>query len=241
VLATTERTAICPTEVDMNIQPADYLVHLSNVLMLVSYSVRDMLWLRWFAVAAAMTNIPYFLVQADILWPPVVWACVFTAINVWQIGRIYLERRPVVLSADEQRLYDFGFRALRPREFLSLVLVGEWRTAAHGEKVVEEGKRVDAICIAISGSAEVRRRGQRIGALGPGNVIGTALALTGEPSPIEASFSESARYIRWPLESLRAFVDRRPELRAVLQRFLNRDLSTKVETLVTTARTGSRP
>jgi hypothetical protein len=39
--------------------PTDYLVHLPNVLMLVAYSVTDVLWLRWFAVAAALTNIPY--------------------------------------------------------------------------------------------------------------------------------------------------------------------------------------
>ena len=38
----------------MHIQPLDYLVHFSNVLLLVAYSVRDMLWLRWFAVAAAL-------------------------------------------------------------------------------------------------------------------------------------------------------------------------------------------
>jgi hypothetical protein len=86
--------------------------------MLVSYSVRDILWLRWFAVAAALTNMPYFLLQREILWPPVLWAGVFTAINVYQIAPIYLERRPVVLSDDEQRLYELGFRSLRPREFV---------------------------------------------------------------------------------------------------------------------------
>src|SRR5262245_30747433 len=53
----------------MNAHFAEYLVHFSNVLMLVSYSVRDILWLRWFAVAAALTNIPYFLLQRDVLWP----------------------------------------------------------------------------------------------------------------------------------------------------------------------------
>src|SRR5215472_9905374 len=108
----------------MNIQPIDYLVHFSNILLLVSYSVRDMLWLRWFAVAAALINMPYFLLQPTVLWPPILWALVFTAINLYQITRIYLERRPVVLSADEQRLYDLGFRSLRPRDFLSLTLVG---------------------------------------------------------------------------------------------------------------------
>jgi hypothetical protein len=93
----------------VNVQAADYLVHFSNILLLVAYSVRDILWLRWFAVAAALTNIPYFLLQGTVLWPPVLWALVFTAMNLYQIARLYLERRPVVLSEDEQKLYDLGF------------------------------------------------------------------------------------------------------------------------------------
>jgi hypothetical protein len=55
----------------VNINPLDLLVHFSNVLLLLAYSVRDILWLRWFAVAAALTNIPYFLLQRHILWPPI--------------------------------------------------------------------------------------------------------------------------------------------------------------------------
>src|SRR5499425_1333260 len=143
--------------------PVDYLGHFSNILLLVSYSVRDILWLRWFAVAAALTNIPYFLSQRTVLWPPVLWAAVFTAINLYQIARIYLERRPVVLSADEQKLYDLGFHSLRPREFVSLSLAGEWKSAQAGERVVTEGEPVSHLCIAINGSAEVRKQGQSIG------------------------------------------------------------------------------
>ena len=157
----------------------EYLVHFSNILMLVAYSVRDILWLRWFAVAAALTNIPYFLVQGTVLWPPVLWALVFTAINLYQIARIYLERRPVVLSQDEQKLYDLGFRSIRPREFVSLSLVGEWKNAEPGERVITEGEPVSSLSIPITGSADVRRRGERIGALTPGHIIGTGLALTG--------------------------------------------------------------
>src|SRR4030095_4566921 len=138
----------------MNIQPADYLVHFSNVLLLVAYSVRDILWLRWFAVAAALTNIPYFLVQGTVLWPPILWALVFTAINLFQIARIYLERRPVMLSVDEQKLYDLSFRSLRPREFVSLSLVGEWKSAEVGERVVTEGAPGSHLCISIRGRAE---------------------------------------------------------------------------------------
>ena len=181
----------------------DYLVHFSNILMLAAYSVRDILWLRWFAVAAALTNIPYFLLQGTVLWPPVLWALVFTAINLYQIARLYLERRPVVLSQDEQKLY-----------------------------VMAEGEPVSCLCIPITGGADVRRRGERIGALRPGNIIGTALALTGEPSPMEVTFTEPARYIRWSLPSLRRFMDKRPDLRVTLQGLVNRDLAGKLERLM---------
>src|SRR5499427_8491078 len=129
---------------------AEYLVHFSNILMLVSYSVRNILWLRWFAVAAALTNIPYFLLQRTVLWPPVLWTLVFTVINLYQIARLYLERRPVVLSQDEQKLYALGFRSLRPREFVSLSLVGEWKSAVPGEKILSEGEPASRLCIAIA-------------------------------------------------------------------------------------------
>jgi hypothetical protein len=212
----------------MSVHPADYLVHFSNLLLLVAYSVRDILWLRWFAVAAALTNIPYFLVQGTVLWPPVLWALVFTAINLFQITRIYLERRPVVLSKDEQALYDLGFRSLRPREFVSLSLVGEWKNAQAGERIVTAGQPVSHLCIAITGSAEVHKQRERIGTLRPGHIIGTALALTGDPSPIDITFIEPAHYMRWSLPSLRRFMDKRPDLRVALQALVNRDLAGKL-------------
>jgi hypothetical protein len=177
---------------------ADYLVHFSNILLLVAYSVRDILWLRWFAVAAALTNIPYFLVQPDVLWPPVTWALVFMAINLYQIMHIYRERRAVVLSADEQMLYDMGFRSLRPREFVSLLLAGEWKNGSKGDRILTEGTPAAAICIAISGDVDVQKQGRRVGTLVPGQLVGTALALTGEPSPVEATFTGPARYMCWP-------------------------------------------
>ena len=217
----------------MSIQPVDNLVHFSNVLMLVAYSVRDILWLRWFAVAAALTNIPYFLLQPNKLWPPVMWALVFTAINLYQILRIYLERRPVVLSEEEQKLYSMGFASLRPLKFISPLLAGEWKNAAAGEAGLSERNPASTVCIAISGSLNVRKGGEEMMPLKSGHLIGTALALTGEPSPFAATFTEPARYFCWPLSNIRGFLDKRPDLRLTLQSLVNRDLAAKVEDLST--------
>ena len=217
----------------MTVDPADYLVHFSNVLLLVSYSVRDMLWLRWFAVAAAITNIPYFLLQPDVLWPPVLWAAVFTGINLVQIARLYLARRPVILSEDEQTLYNMGFHALRPREFVSLLMAGAWRDFAAGDTLLSEGSAVASICIPIRGQVNFSRGGLPVATTPPGKIIGTAMALSGDPSPVTATLAESGRGICWPLHDLRAFLDRRPDLRVALQALVSRDLAAKVERLVT--------
>ena len=157
---------------------------------------------------------------------------VFTAINLFQITRIYLERRPVVLSQDERKLYDLGFQSLRPREFVALTLVGEWKSAKPGERVVTEGSRYRASAFSITGSAEVRKQRDRIGTLHPGHIIGTALALRGAPSPVEIVFTEPARYMRWSLPDLRAFMDKRPDLRVTLQQHVNRDLAGKLEKML---------
>jgi CRP-like cAMP-binding protein len=210
-------------------QPADYLVHFSNILLLVAYSVRDILWLRWFAVAAAITNIPYFLVQDNVLLPPVLWATVFTAINLYQIARIYRERRPVVLSTDQQSLYDLAFHSLRPREFLSLALVGEWCGAEPGERLLIAGEPAAQICIATAGDVGVYRGETNVGRLAPGHLVGTALVLTGSPSPVDARFVTPGRYIRWSTQTLRVFLDKRPDLREALQRVTSRDLAAKLE------------
>lgn len=78
----------------------------------------------------------------------------------------------------------------------------------------------------------MHKRGQQLEASKPGRVIGTALALTGDPSPVDATFTEPGRYMCWPLYNIRSFLDKRPELRTTLQSLVNRDLAAKLERLV---------
>jgi CRP-like cAMP-binding protein len=55
----------------------------------------------------------------------------------------------------------------------------------------------------------------------PGHVIGPGLALTDTPSPVSAAFTETGRYIQWPLAQLRIFLEQNPELRIALQRHVS--------------------
>lgn len=91
------------------------------------------------------------------------------------------------------------------------------------------------MCIAILGRAQVYRSGKKIGALEPGQVIGTALALTGDTSPVDATFVETARYMYWPLSNLRGFLDKKPDLRVTIQRLVSQDIAEKLQQAVSGA------
>ena len=70
--------------------------------------------------------------------------------------------------------------------------LGQWRDAQAGDRLLAEGEHVSAVRIATTGDVEARRAGLRLAVMKPGQVIGTALALTDTPSPVSASFIESA-------------------------------------------------
>jgi hypothetical protein len=54
------------------------------------------------------------------------------------------------------------------------------------------------------------------------------MALLGDASPVDAVASESTRYLCWPLAGIRAFLDRKPELRSTLAQLTNQELARKM-------------
>jgi hypothetical protein len=57
----------------MNSYESSYLLAAANVLLLVGYSVREVLWLRLLAAAASLIAIPYYALQLTRLWAPIFW------------------------------------------------------------------------------------------------------------------------------------------------------------------------
>src|SRR5262245_59612699 len=99
------------------------LIHLANVLLLLSFLVRDILWLRLLNVLAGVAFIVYFATGTPPAWAPVGWNTLFLTINFVQIWRLLLERRPVRLGADELALYQLAFRGLTQQEFAKLLAI----------------------------------------------------------------------------------------------------------------------
>jgi CRP-like cAMP-binding protein len=76
----------------MGLSNPSYFLHAANILLLVAYSVRDILWLRLFAVAASLIALPYFILQPEPLWEPIMQILSIGAWTTVEIGERMLER-----------------------------------------------------------------------------------------------------------------------------------------------------
>jgi len=210
----------------------DYFIHAANVLLLIAYSVRDVLWLRLFAVAASLIAIPFYMLQTTVLWAPLAWSVVFAGINLFQSWLLFIERRPVKLTAEEEEIRRLAFQALPPRKVLQVLSIGSWISAEVGERLIERGKLPDAISLITRGKVRLSKDGRVLGDLNPGDIVGSALILNGIQSDVEAVTVEPLRAMRWQIGTLQKYLSANPETRAVLQRHLARDLAGKIGRLV---------
>jgi len=208
---------------------SNYFIHAANVLLLVAYSVRDILWLRLFALASSVIAIPYFALQPTPMWAPFTWSVVFAAINLFQSWRLFLERRPVKLTPEEEEIRRLAFRDLPPRKVLQVLSIGSWITAETGERLLERGKCVETIPLIVRGKVRLTKDERVLGELVAGEIVGSALLLSGAPADLDAVAVEPVRAVRWEAGTLERYLAANPETRAVMQRHLARDLAGKLE------------
>lgn len=211
----------------MNSFNPNYFIHATNILLLVAYSVRDILWLRLFAVAASLIAIPYFLLQPATLWAPLSWSVVFATINLFQAFRVYIERRPVKLTPEEEEVHRF-LSDIPTRKVLQILEIGYWATLDTGQPLIKSGESIAAISLIIRGRVRVAKGDRVLGELAAGDLVGSALLLSGVPADVDAVAMEPVRAMSWQVETLQRFLAANPETRIIMLRHLASDLATKI-------------
>jgi len=212
----------------MGLLNPSYFLHAANILLLVAYSVRDILWLRLFAVAASLIALPYFILQPEPLWEPIIWSSVFAAINSFQSWRLFVERRLFKLTPEEDEIHRLAFPDLPSRKVLQILSIGAWTTVEIGERMLERDKSVEAISVIVRGKVRATRDDRVFGELVAGQIVGSALLLSGVTADVDAMVVEPVRCMRWEVEPLDRYLAANPETRIVLQKYLARDLAGKM-------------
>jgi hypothetical protein len=207
------------------------LVTVSNLVFIVAFSVRGVLPLRILSIASSIIIVPYYYLQPEPLWPPIFWDVIFVLINGGRVTQLLLERRPVILSKREQDLYRLAFTSLDKREFLRLTSLARWVTCPAGEEILKKGQVAEEAIILISGDVEATLNDSSILKYRPGEIIGDANVYSGIASPVDIVARTPLSLAKWNIAQLRAFLERRPELRTQLLEIEGVDLSRKLHAL----------
>ena len=207
----------------------DLLIHAGNVLYLIAFMVRDILWLRILTVIAAACLVPYYYFLPEPLMTPIYWNLVFAALNIYWICRLLLERLPVTLSADEQRLCELVFRTVTPREMIKLLKLATWEHAEAGECLVERDKPLDRLMVIYSGKACAEVDSRNVTEFQPGHFIGSISYVTEERAPANVVAIAPTRYVSWPKSKLKDFMNKNPVLHSALKSTLVIDLTRKLQ------------
>jgi hypothetical protein len=219
----------------------DVMLHIANVLFLLAYLVRDILWLRIITVIATASLIPYYFCCAvSPLYGPILWNSLFISVNLVQIVLLILEKRPVFLSDKEMQLYRTVFSALKPREFTKLLSLAEWRTAKPGEVLLEQDQPVQALLLISSGSGVVEIDGRRVATVTSGQFIGEMGFLSEQVASAKVAASAPTEYLAWPAGKLRTLLFTTPMLHVKVQGILGCDLVDKLRLGAMTAAHPSR-
>jgi len=96
-------------------------IHLANVLYLISFLGRDMLWLRILTCAGLVMGLIFFACQPSPLYGCIIWHMVFLIINSYQIWRLIVERRALMLTKKQERIGEATFHDLSREELLTLL------------------------------------------------------------------------------------------------------------------------
>jgi len=209
--------------------PLEILIHTANVLYLFSYMVRDILWLRILTVIAALCLMPYFYFQTVPIMTPIYWNIGFTALNIFWIALLLLERRPIRLSAEEEHLCELVFRTMTSREMIKILKLATWRTANADECFINRGSKLDQLIVIYSGKACVEVDGKSVAEILPGQFIGSISYITEETAPTDIVAAEPTCYVTWPKTQLKKFMEKNSELHTALQKTLAIDLARSLQ------------
>jgi CRP-like cAMP-binding protein len=94
--------------------------------------------------------------------------------------------------------------------------------------MIKSGTVPDAVALILSGKVRVTRDDQVVGVLGAGQLVGSALILSGVQADVEAVVESPVRAMRWHVGTLERYLSANPDTRAAMQRHLARDLAAKV-------------
>ena len=208
----------------------DRLGDVAYMLIVSSYLVKDVLWLRAIACLASVCILTFnFFVLPAPLWVIVRWNAVMLVINLVQMIILVHDRRDTQMNEEEAEIHSTVFKNLSPVEFKKLLRLGVRRDVPAEKLLVREGEKMENLTLLYSGAAAVIRQGKQVATLKDGAFIGEMSFITHKNASATVTTNRASKIIQWPFDPLNRLLIRNPSLGVSLQAVLGTDMAHKLE------------
>ena len=206
------------------------LFNTANIIFLLAFMAKKIVWLRLLTITGMMVSIPYYLYFLEApMWNNIFWVSTYALINLVMLFIIYLESRPVKLSDLEQKIYDLTFKSLEPRVFKKLIDHGSLEELQPEVVLVNRDSELDSLMLVVEGEAEVvLKYGEHL-IIPTGGFIGEQSFITGGKTSADVTTGkEAATILRWNSQALRKYLTDKETLKDHLDLILTSDLIYKL-------------
>jgi len=205
----------------------DFLfLNISYLIILFALLLKDILWLRLVYIVAEILMILYGIYA--IAYYISIWNTLFLLINIIQVIRLIIERKPITLPHELEDIYKKVFSKMTTKEFLFFWNIGKLHTESH-TLLCEDGKVQETLSLILTGKVIVKKRHVKITELHRGSFISEMSFLTGEPASADVIAEEEIEYISWSQEKLRHLSLVNSDVLLKVQVILGKDLTNKLK------------
>ncbi|MEM7069227.1 MAG: cyclic nucleotide-binding domain-containing protein [Pseudomonadota bacterium] len=207
-------------------KPENLVGHIAYVLLIVSMMMRNMNWLRFFAIMAGTISAIFYFTIGDKV--SMFWESMFTLVNLCQFLILQIENRRGRFSDDEATFIKCCLSDVERAHARRLMKLGAWTEVQEDITLIEEDTCPEHLKFIVSGTARVERNGRAIGEVGVGDFLGEMSYLTGKQATASVVTSQTTRYLAFNRNALRAHLDKNTEVRHALESSFNRNLVDKL-------------
>lgn len=151
--------------------------HLSFLLLAISWTFTDIIWLRIMALLAGICSL-FFVFWHPVgqtLWIPFRWNILFFTINIGHIIRLFYKEIQIILTDDNIiNSYEQSFQAtnITLSEYLELIEIAKIKKYAPKTKIIQEGYHNSYVFLVINGECSVKVNNKDVYRITPGQFIG---------------------------------------------------------------------
>lgn len=207
-------------------RPENIVGHIAYVLLIVSMMMRNMNWLRFFAILAGAISAIYYWTLAD--YVSMFWETLFSLVNLGQFVLLQIENRRGRFSEDEAKFVKTCLPDLERAHARRLMKIAAWTEVQEDVVLIEEDTCPKELKFMISGEARVEREGRSIGIVREGDFLGEMSYLTGKQATASVITLKPTRYLAFDRATLKVHLEKYPEVRHALEASFNRNLVDKL-------------